>query len=145
MSDSDALAGLGNLTNSLLAHQLHHEDVASLLSDRYPDVAGDSRRPGVDHFVRTALDSDDARHQHLMDSLRRIAGRFHIQSAQAGAEVSANVSTTPAGPAQAAPVALTPPAGQAAPFVSLNGHSISAPAAVDTSGGDSSATGQSNA
>ena len=141
MSESDALAGMGNLTNALLAHQLHHEDVASLLADRHPEAAGADHRPGIDHFVRTDLDSDDARHQHLMASLRRIADRFHIQSAQAGAEVGASVSTTPAGTAQAQ-FAVSPPAGHAAPYASLHTNAVSAPADVDTSGGDASSTAQ---
>jgi hypothetical protein len=138
MPESDALAGLGNLTNALLAHQLHHEDVASLLADRHGDVAADKRQPGVDHFVRADRDSDDARHQHLMASLRRIADRYEIQSAQ--------VSTSPAGTAQASQFAISPN-GQisTAPSPGAPSHAVSAPAGVDTSGGDSSATGQSNA
>jgi hypothetical protein len=144
MSESDALAGLGNLTNTLLAHQLHHEDVASLLADRHPELEGDSRRPGIDHFVRTDLDSDDARHQHLMASLRRIADRFHIQSAAAGTEVATSVATTPAGTAQASQFAVTPVSGGSAPFASVNGHAVSAPAAVDTSGDGGTAAGRSD-
>jgi hypothetical protein len=138
MAESDALAGIGNLTNALLAHQLHHEDVASLLADRHGDVTADKRQPGIDHFVRTDLDGDDARHQQLMASLRRISDHFQIQSAQ--------VSTSPAGAAQASQFAISP-TGQitTTPTPGAPSHAVSAPTSIDTSGADSSATGQSNA